>query len=56
MLLHSGDLHSGHYFILIKQDRDILDGNYGGEPLGRGVPRTQRNQVRAIKRFTNAYT
>ena len=43
-------------FILIKQGRNILKENYGGEPLGRGVPWTQRNQVRAMKRFTNAYT
>lgn len=36
-------------------DREVLEENYGGEALN-GVPQTlQRNQVRAMKRFTNAY-
>jgi ubiquitin carboxyl-terminal hydrolase 7 len=73
VLVHSGDLHGGHYFALIKPDRDtrwlkfdddrvtpvtdreVLEENYGGETLN-GAPQTlQRNQVRAMKRFTNAY-
>ncbi|KAF4576508.1 hypothetical protein EYR40_000746 [Pleurotus pulmonarius] len=73
VLVHSGDLHGGHYFALIKPDREtrwlkfdddrvtpvtdreVLEENYGGEPLN-GVPAAlQRNQVRAMKRFTNAY-
>ena len=37
-------------------DREVLEENYGGEPLnGLAVPPGQRNQVRAMKRFTNAY-
>ena len=71
--MHSGDLHGGHYFALIKPDRDtrwlkfdddrvtpvtdkeVLEENYGGEALN-GLPAPQqRNQVRAMKRFTNAY-
>jgi len=36
-------------------DREVLEENYGGEPLNGVVPQTQRNQVRAMKRFTNAY-
>ncbi|KAJ6502615.1 hypothetical protein C8R45DRAFT_977205 [Mycena sanguinolenta] len=74
VLVHSGDLHGGHYFALIKPDRDtrwlkydddrvtpvtdkeVLEENYGGEAAFNGLPPTaQRNQVRAIKRFTNAY-
>lgn len=73
VLVHSGDLHGGHYFALIKPDRDtrwlkfdddrvtpvtdkeVLEENYGGEALN-GLPAPQqRNQVRAMKRFTNAY-
>lgn len=74
VLVHSGDLHGGHYFALIKPDRntrwlkfdddrvtpvtdkEVLEENYGGEVLN-GLPPTlqQRNQVRAMKRFTNAY-
>ncbi|KAK7043601.1 ubiquitin-specific protease ubp15 [Paramarasmius palmivorus] len=73
VLVHSGDLHGGHYFALIKPDREtrwlkfdddrvtpvtdkeVLEENYGGEALN-GLPATlQRNQVRAMKRFTNAY-
>jgi ubiquitin carboxyl-terminal hydrolase 7 len=71
--VHSGDLHGGHYFALIKPDREtrwlkfdddrvtpvtnkeVLEENYGGEAIN-GLPHTlQRNQVRAMKRFTNAY-
>lgn len=71
--MHSGDVNGGHYFALIKPDRDtrwlkfdddrvtpvtdreVLEENYGGEPLN-GIPQPlQRNQVRAMKRFTNAY-
>lgn len=73
VLVHSGDLHGGHYFALLKPDRDtrwlkfdddrvtpvtdkeVLEENYGGEALN-GLPASQqRNQVRAMKRFTNAY-
>ncbi|TFL07619.1 hypothetical protein BDV98DRAFT_558165 [Pterulicium gracile] len=35
-------------------DREVLEENYGGEPLNGAHP-AQRNQVRAMKRFTNAY-
>jgi ubiquitin carboxyl-terminal hydrolase 7 len=59
VLVHSGDLHGGHYFALIKPDRnkEVLEENYGGEALTiNGLPAPQqRNQVRAMKRFTNAY-
>ncbi|KAH6918657.1 ubiquitin carboxyl-terminal hydrolase 5 [Coprinopsis sp. MPI-PUGE-AT-0042] len=73
VLVHSGDLHGGHYFALIKPDRDgrwlkfdddrvtpvtdkeVLEENYGGEPLNGITPTYQRNQGRTIKRFTNAY-
>jgi ubiquitin carboxyl-terminal hydrolase 7 len=71
VLVHSGDLHGGHYFALIKPDRDtrwlkfdddrvtpvtdreVLEENYG-EAVG-SPQAAQRAQVRAIKRFTNAY-
>jgi ubiquitin carboxyl-terminal hydrolase 7 len=73
VLVHSGDLHGGHYFALIKPDREtrwlkfdddrvtpvtdkeVLEENYGGEPLSALPPTVQRNQVRTMKRFTNAY-
>ncbi|VDB82829.1 unnamed protein product [Peniophora sp. CBMAI 1063] len=81
VLVHSGDLHGGHYFALIKPDakerwlkfdddrvtpvtdKEVLEENYGGEPLGSIVPpaqqqqqqQGQRGQPRAMKRFTNAY-
>ncbi|KAH8116990.1 cysteine proteinase [Phellopilus nigrolimitatus] len=73
VLVHSGDLHGGHYFALIKPDRDtrwlkfdddrvtpvtdreVLEENYGGEVLNGLTPPAQRQQVRAMKRFTNAY-
>ncbi|KAI0763671.1 cysteine proteinase [Irpex lacteus] len=73
VLVHSGDLHGGHYFALIKPDsstrwlkfdddrvtpvtdREVLEENYGGEALNGLVSPMQRNQVRALKRFTNAY-
>ncbi|KAJ2913743.1 hypothetical protein MD484_g6676, partial [Candolleomyces efflorescens] len=73
VLVHSGDLHGGHYFALIKPDSDsrwlkfdddrvtpvtdkeVLEENYGGEPLNGILPAYQRNQGRTIKRFTNAY-
>ncbi|KAJ3479232.1 hypothetical protein NLI96_g9207 [Meripilus lineatus] len=73
VLVHSGDLHGGHYFALIKPDDDtrwlkfdddrvtpvtdkeVLEENYGGEPLNGAYPPVQRNQVRPMKRFTNAY-
>lgn len=73
VLVHSGDLHGGHYFALIKPekdsrwlkydddrvtpvtDREVLEENYGGEPLNGTIPITQRNQIRTMKRFTNAY-
>ncbi|TFK42655.1 hypothetical protein BDQ12DRAFT_676579 [Crucibulum laeve] len=73
VLVHSGDLHGGHYFALIKPDREtrwlkfdddrvtpvtdkeVLEENYGGEALNGMPPALQRNQVRAMKRFTNAY-
>lgn len=72
VLVHSGDLHGGHYFALIKPDRntrwlkfdddrvtpvtdkEVLEENYGGEALNH-LPALQRNQARAMKRFTNAY-
>jgi ubiquitin carboxyl-terminal hydrolase 7 len=72
VLVHSGDLHGGHYFALIKPDREtrwlkfdddrvtpvtnkeVLEENYGGEAL-TSIPPAQRNQARAMKRFTNAY-
>ncbi|KAF8654190.1 hypothetical protein AX16_003719 [Volvariella volvacea WC 439] len=72
VLVHSGDLHGGHYFAMIKPDnetrwlkfdddrvtpvtdKEVLEENYGGEPLNL-PPIMQRNQVRAMKRFTNAY-
>jgi len=73
VLVHSGDLHGGHYFALIKPDRDtrwlkydddrvtpvtdreVLEENYGGEMSNGLVANQQRNQVRQLKRFTNAY-
>jgi ubiquitin carboxyl-terminal hydrolase 7 len=73
VLVYSGDLHGGHYFALIKpdretqwlkfddnrvtpvMDREVLEENYGGEALNGLPPSLQRNQVRAMKRFTNAY-
>ncbi|EJD02278.1 cysteine proteinase [Fomitiporia mediterranea MF3/22] len=73
VLVHSGDLHGGHYFALIKPDREtrwlkfdddrvtpvtdreVLEENYGGEPLNGLTSPAQRQQVRAMKRFTNAY-
>lgn len=73
VLVHSGDLHGGHYFALIKPDsesrwlkfdddrvtpatdKEVLEENYGGEALNGLPPSLQRNQVRAMKRFTNAY-
>ncbi|KAG8782435.1 hypothetical protein FRC12_020829 [Ceratobasidium sp. 428] len=73
VLVHSGDLHGGHYFALIKPDRDtrwlkydddrvtpvtdreVLEENYGGEMSNGLVSNQQRNQVRQLKRFTNAY-
>lgn len=73
VLVHSGDLHGGHYFALIKPDREtrwlkfdddrvtpvtdreVLEENFGGEVNNGMVPPMQRNQVRAMKRFTNAY-
>lgn len=73
VLVHSGDLHGGHYFACIKPDREtrwlkfdddrvtpvtdreVLEENYGGEPLNPLAAPLQRNQVRAMKRFTNAY-
>lgn len=73
VLVHSGDVHGGHYFALIKPDentrwlkfdddrvtpatdREVLEENYGGEVLNGVAPPAQRNQVRTMKRFTNAY-
>ena len=73
VLVHSGDLHGGHYFALIKPDREtrwlkfdddrvtpvtdkeVLEDNYGGEPLNGLTSPAQRQQVRSMKRFTNAY-
>ncbi|KDN51670.1 hypothetical protein RSAG8_00216, partial [Rhizoctonia solani AG-8 WAC10335] len=72
VLVHSGDLHGGHYFALIKPDREtrwlkydddrvtpvtdreVMEENYGGE-LSNGLVNNQRNPVRQLKRFTNAY-
>ena len=68
--VHSGDLHGGQYFALIKPDRhtrwlkfhdklvtpvtdrEVLEDNYGGEPLD--APRPQGNQVKATNKSTNA--
>jgi ubiquitin carboxyl-terminal hydrolase 7 len=36
-------------------DREVLEENYGGEALNGMPPTLQRNQVRVMKRFTNAY-
>ncbi len=36
-------------------DKEVLEENYGGEALNGLPPTLQRNQVRAMKRFTNAY-
>ncbi|KAH9981229.1 ubiquitin carboxyl-terminal hydrolase 5 [Lactifluus volemus] len=73
VLVHSGDLHGGHYFACIKPDaasrwlkfdddrvtpvtdREVLEENYGGEVLNGVPPTLQRNQVRSMKRFSNAY-
>ncbi|KAI4527549.1 cysteine proteinase [Schizophyllum commune Loenen D] len=73
VLVHSGDLHGGHYFALIKPDKhtrwlkfdddrvtpvtdkEVLEENYGGEVMNGTTPAMQRNQVRTMKRFTNAY-
>ncbi|KLO14677.1 cysteine proteinase [Schizopora paradoxa] len=73
VLVHSGDVHGGHYFALIKPDentrwlkfdddrvtpatdREVLEENYGGEVLNGIAQPFQRNQVRTMKRFTNAY-
>ena len=35
--------------------KEVLEENYGGEPLNGILPAYQRNQGRTIKRFTNAY-
>jgi ubiquitin carboxyl-terminal hydrolase 7 len=35
-------------------DREVLEENYGGE-LSNGLVNNQRNPVRQLKRFTNAY-
>ncbi|KAI6036100.1 hypothetical protein PISMIDRAFT_10918 [Pisolithus microcarpus 441] len=73
VLVHSGDVNGGHYFALIKPDREtrwlkfdddrvtpvtdreVLEENYGGEPLNGHLYPVQRNQLRTMKRFTNAY-
>jgi len=73
VFVHSGDLHGGRYWALIKPDREarwlkfdddritpvtdkeVLEENYGGEALNGMPPDLQRNQVRGVKRFTNAY-
>ena len=36
-------------------DREVLEENYGGESMNGQPPTLQRNQVRTMKRFTNAY-
>ena len=36
-------------------DKEVLEGSYGGETLNGMQPDLQRNQVRAMKCFTNAY-
>lgn len=73
VLVHSGDKDGGHYFALIKPDREtrwlkfdddrvtpvtdreVLEENYGGEPLNGLRSLAQRQHVRAMQRFTNAY-
>ena len=36
-------------------DREVLEENFGGEVLNGVPPTLQRNQVRSMKRFSNAY-
>jgi len=73
ILVHSGDLRGGHYWALIKPDREgrwlkfdddrvtpvtdkeVFEENYGGVALNGIPPNLQPDQVRAMKRFTNAY-
>jgi len=35
-------------------DREVLEENYGGEPLDGVVPRKHGDQVKAMKKFTRA--
>ena len=73
VLVHSGDVHGGHYFVLIKPtadgewfrfdddrvvrvtDREVLEENFGGEPLGLERDPARPPTKGAQKRFTNAY-
>lgn len=73
MLVHSGDVHGGHYFVLIKPtpdgrwlrfdddrvvpvtEREVLEDNFGGEPLTNGHPPVKPPLKGPTKRFTNAY-
>ena len=72
VVVHSGDLHGGQHFALIKPDRharwlkfdndrvtpvtdrEVLEENHGGEPLGDVVIQTQRDRVEAMRKFTRA--
>ncbi|CAI2180552.1 16272_t:CDS:10 [Funneliformis geosporum] len=59
VLVHSGDVHGGHYFALLKPEKDgkweVLEDNYGGEPPNASPITTIRPTGRNLKRFTNAY-
>ena len=74
VLVHSGDLHGGHYFTLIKPepegnwlkydddrvtkvlDKEVLEDNFGGEMHSNVITaQGPKPQLRAMKRFTNAY-
>ncbi|CAG8434848.1 2439_t:CDS:10 [Funneliformis mosseae] len=58
-LLHGGDVHGGHYFALLKPEKDgkweVLEDNYGGEPPNASPITAIRPTGRNLKRFTNAY-
>ena len=41
--------------VVEKLPREVLEENYGGEVLNGYVAPGQRQQVRTMKRFTNAY-
>ena len=73
VLVHSGDMHGGRYFSLVKPDnksrwlkfdddrvtpatdREVLEENYGSEPLNGIPPALRRDQIRTMKHFTSAY-
>ena len=41
--------------LIAKVPKEVLEDNYGGEPLNGLTSPAQRQQVRSMKRFTNAY-